>query len=260
MSRAWLLGGLVIVVAAAGVWYWIVWTGPAAPTPGLGQAAARRNAIAPKLSAVVLVNDARDVVVGVSTPVFVECVLTNPTTGALEIRATAVSPEVRDVAGARVSVSWERVSQTPVSVGAEAGASIRWVATTQLPAGQYAVGLAGADQVVSPESARVWVDPAQVTVTAVEDADVDAAAAIQLLAWRGQAADALAGVEQALAVAPDALVLQLWRADLLRDLGREADAQTQLMRLAAAIETRQRARPGANAEIPFWLAERLAGR
>lgn len=256
-----MVGGLVVLLVGLTAWYWGGRSGSSGPGGDGAQARAeRRIPVAPKISAVVLVNDSREARLGPATPLFVECVLTNPTVGALAVQAAALSPEVRDSGGAVIPVTWERVNEPPASLEAGAVSGVRWVATSGLPAGVYQVGLVGAAPVIGPAAARLFVEAADVVVVAETDAEADAAAAVQLLAWRGQTAEALARIDQALAAAPDGLVLQLWRADLLRDQGREADAQAQYRALASAIDARQRARPGDTAELPFWLAERLAAR
>lgn len=220
----------------------------------------RRIAIAPKVPGVMLVNDTRDAQLGPSTPMFAECVLTNPTADAIAVTAAALAPEVRRANGVVVAVTWERVGDVPTAIAPAASVGLRWVATTRLPPGAYEVVAAGEANAAAVGVARVQVDPARITVSGAVDADADEAAAIRLLAWRSQSVEALARVEAGLAITPDALVMQLWRADLLDDLGRRDEAVAQFRRLAAAIDARQRANPAFQPELPFWLAARLTPR
>lgn len=220
----------------------------------------RRIAVAPKIPGVLLVNHARDTRLGAATPMFVECVLTNPTLNDIAITPAALLPEVRGAAGTVVAVTWERVGDIPSAIAAGASVGLRWVATSRLVPGTYSIVATGEQAAAAATVARVLVDPAQLMVSDAADAAIDEAAAVQLLAWRGQSAVALARIDVALAAAPDALVLQLWRGDLLHELGRTADAADQFRRLAVAIDARQRAQAGAEVELPYWLAERMAGR
>ncbi len=252
------VAAVVLLIGGAGVWYFM--GGDQAPPVPTGTQTERRIAIAPKVPGVMLVNDARETRLGPATPVFVECVLTNPTPNDLAITPAALLPEVRDAAGALVAVTWERVGELPTTIAAGASIGLRWVATSRLVPGDYVVVASGEQSVAAPTVARVLVDPVRLIVSDTTDAALDEAAAVQLLAWRGQSADALARIDAALVASPDALVLQLWRGDLLRELGRTAEAADQFTRLARAIDARQRARAGAEVELPFWLAERMAGR
>lgn len=249
---------IVLLAVGAGLWYFMR-DGDATTEPS-GTRTERRIAIAPKIPGVLLVNDARDTRLGPATPVFVECVLTNPTPNDLAITPAALLPEVRDAADAVVAVTWERVGDVATTIAAGASIGLRWVATSRLEPGDYAVVASGEQSAAASTVARVLVDPARLTVSETTDAALDDAAAIQLLAWRGQSAEALARIDAALAATPDALVLQLWRGDLLRELGRTTEAADQFTRLARTIDARQRARAGAEVELPFWLAERMAGR
>jgi hypothetical protein len=257
-----LLSGLIVVsLIGAAAWYWSMRSGPAeSPVGGGAVPAERRVAVAPKVSGVMLVNDAREARLGRATPIFVECILTNPTGGTLPVQASALGLEVRAEDGTLLPVEWERVGEVPEAIDAGASVGVRWVATSQMPVGRFEIGVSGAASAADPQVARVWVDLALVTVADAGDTEADEAAAIQFLAWRGQADAALVRIDAALAGAPGSLVLQLWRADLLRDLGREAEAIEQYSQLAAAIEARQRARGDDAVELPFWLAERLAAR
>ncbi len=253
------LGLVAIGLVGVVVWFW------ASPRPTMPPGSAdllpdRRVVVAPKVGGVVLVNDTRDARLGRATPVFVECVLTNPTERALLMQLSALAPEVRGEDGAPIPIEWERVGAVPASIEAGTSIGVRWIATSPLPVGRLEVGVSGVAEAADPEVARVLVDAAGVTVADAADADADEAAAIQLLAWRGQTDAALARIEAALSSAPDALVLQLWRADVLRDLGREAEAVAQYSRLAEAIDARQRVRGDDAAELPFWLADRLTAR
>lgn len=249
---------IVLLAGGAGLWYFMG-TGADAPIPA-GAQAERRIAVAPKVPGVMLVNDARDTRLGPATPMFVECVLTNPTPSDLALASAALLPEVRDTAGAVVTVTWERVGEVATTLAAGASVGLRWVATSRLALGDYTVVARGEQDAAASTVARVLVDPARLTVSDTTDAALDEAATVQLLAWRGQSAEALARIDAALVASPDALVLQLWRGDLLRELGRTADAADQFTQLAQAIDARQRARTGAEVELPFWLAERMAGR
>jgi hypothetical protein len=254
------IGAVVALVAGVAIWYFgLRDRGASAPAPA-GATAERRVVIAPKLPGVMLVNDARDAHIGPATPLFAECVLSNPTAGAIVVTTTGLSPEVRDVNEATVPVTWERVSDTPATIAPGGSISVRWVASTRVPAGDYEVFAAGEASVAAVGVARVQVDAARLVVRADTDADEDEAAAIRLLAWRGQSADALARIDAALAATPDALVMQLWRGDLLQELGRRDEAVAQFNQLAAAIDVRQRARANARAELPFWLAARIENR
>lgn len=249
------IAAVVMLLAGAAVWFFTGRGGPPSQATATGE---RRLVIAPKLPGVMLVNAARDAQLGPSTPLFAECVLTNPTANEMAVTASALAPEVRDASGGVVDATWERVGEVPPVIAPGASVGIRWVATTRLPPGAYEVMAAGEANAAAAAVARVQVDPARVTVSAVADADADEAAAIRLLAWRGQSVEALARVEAVLAATPDALVMQLWRADLLEDLGRRDEAAAQFARLAGAINARQRANPAVTPELPFWLAERLA--
>ncbi len=246
-----------VLVGGAAIWYFsgVGGSAPASQATATGE---RRIAIAPKLPGVMLVNDTRDAQLGPSTPMFAECVLTNPTADAIAVTASALAPEVRGANGAVVAVTWERVGEVPASIAPAASVGLRWVAATRLPPGSYEVVAAGEADAAAAAVARVHVDPARITVSAAADADADEAAMIRLLAWRGQSVEALARVEAVLAATPDALVMQLWRADLLDDLGRRDEAAAQFARLAGAIDARQRANPAFRPELPFWLAARLA--
>lgn len=246
---------VVVLLTGAAVWYF---TGRGAPSSQATATGERRLVIAPKLPGVMLVNDARDAQLGPSTPMFAECVLTNPTANAVAVTASTLAPEVRGASGGVVAVTWERAGDVPAAIAPGASVGIRWVATTRLPPGAYEVMAAGEANAAAAAVARVQVEPARITVSAVADTDADEAAAIRLLAWRGQSVEALARVEAVLAATPDALVMQLWRADLLDDLGRRDEAAAQFARLAGAINARQRANPGFAPELPFWLAERMA--
>lgn len=251
------LAAVVVLLGGVAIWYFGA-GGRSAPASQASATGERRIAVAPKVPGVMLVNDTRDAHLGPATPMFAECVLTNPTTGDIAITASALTPEVRGADGAPVAVTWERVGDLPPVIAAGASVGIRWVATSRMPAGSYEVVAAGAPGTAAPAVARVLVDPARITVSGVGDADEDEAAAIRLLAWRGQSADALARIEAVLAATPDALVMQLWRADLLEDLGRRDEAAAQFRQLAAAIDVRQRAKPGFKPELPYWLADRMA--
>lgn len=248
---------MVVLLGGGAIWYFGA-GGRSAPASQASATGERRIAVAPKVPGVMLVNDTRDAQLGPATPMFAECVLTNPTTGDIAITASALTPEVRGADGAPVAVTWERVGDLPAVIAPGASVGIRWVATSRMTAGSYEVVAAGAADTAAPAVARVLVDPARITVSAVGDADADEAAAIRLLAWRGQSADALARIEAVIAATPDALVMQLWRADLLEDLGRRDEAAAQFRQLAATIDVRQRAKPGFRPELPYWLAARLA--
>lgn len=251
------IAAVVVLLGGAAIWYFGA-GGRSAPASQVSATGERRIAVAPKVPGVMLINDTRDAQLGPATPMFAECVLTNPTTGDIAITASALTPEVRGADGAPVAVTWERVGDLPTVIAAGASVGIRWVATSRMTAGSYEVVAAGAPGTAAPAVARVLVDPARITVSADGDADADEAAAIRLLAWRGQSADALARIEAVLAATPDALVMQLWRADLLEDLGRHDEAAAQFRQLAAAIDVRQRAKPGFKPELPYWLADRMA--
>lgn len=253
------LVALVVLLGGGAIWYFGAGDRPAS-SPQTAPSGQRRIAVAPKVPGVMLINDTRDARLGPATPMFAECVLTNPTTREIAITSSALTPEVRTASGAPVAVTWEHVGDLPTVIAAGASVGIRWVATSRMTAGSFEVVAAGASGAAAPGEARVLVDPARVTVAEVADAGEDEAAAIRLLAWRGQSADALARIEAVLAATPDALVMQLWRADLLEDLGRGGDAAAQLRQLAAAIDARQRAQPGVRPELPYWLANRLAPR
>lgn len=252
------VAAVALLAVGAGLWYFMR-PDQSAPASA-GPQAERRIDVAPKIPGVMLVNDARDTRLGIATPMFVECVLTNPTPNDLAITPAALLPEVRDADGAVVAVTWERVGDVPAAIAAGTSMGLRWVATSRMPPGDYTVVATGERDAAATTIARILVDPAQLTVSNSTDAYLDDAAAMQLLAWRGQSADALARVEAALVTTPDSLVLQLWRGDLLRELGRTDDAANQFTRLARAIDARQRARTGAEVELPYWLAERMAGR
>lgn len=251
------IAAVVSLLGGGAIWYFGA-GGRSAPASQASATGERRIAVAPKVPGVMLVNDTRDAQLGPATPMFAECVLTNPTAGEIAITASALTPEVRSAAGAPVAVTWERVGDLPTVIAPGTSVGIRWVATSRLLAGSYVVVAARASDTAAPAVARVLVDPARVTVSAAGDADADEAAAIRLLAWRGQAADALARIEAVIAATPNALVMQLWRADLLEDVGRRDEAAAQFRQLAAAIDARQRANPAFQPELPYWLAERLA--
>lgn len=251
------LAAVVVLLAAAAIWYFTGGAG-SAPSSQATSGGERRIAIAPKLPGVMLVNDMRDAQLGPATPMFAECVVTNPTTDPIAVTASALAPEVRGANGVVAAVTWERVGDVPAAIAPATSLGIRWVATTRLPPGSFEVVAAGEANAAAAGVARVQVDPARITVSAVADADADEAAAIRLLAWRGRSGEALARVEAVLAATPDALVMQLWRADLLDDLGRRDEANAQFARLAGAIAARQRANPAFRPELPFWLASRLA--
>jgi hypothetical protein len=252
------VAAVVLLAGGAGLWYFMQGDQPA--TAPAGTQTERRIAIAPKIPGVLLVNDARDTRLGAATPMFVECVLTNPSANDLAVTPATLLPEVRDAAGAPVPVTWERVGDIPTTIAAGTSVGLRWIATSRLPPGDYTVVATGERDAAAAGAARVLVDPARLTVLDTTDAALDEAAAIQLLAWRGQSTEALTRIEAALVASPDSLVLQLWRGDLLRELGRTTEAADQFTRLARAIDARQRARAGAEVELPFWLAERMAGR
>lgn len=253
------IAAVVVLLGGGAIWYFGA-GGRSAPASQVSATGERRIAVAPKMPGVMLINDTRDAQLGPATPMFAECVLTNPTTGDIAITASALTPEVRGAGGAPVAVTWERVGDLPTVIAPGASVGIRWVATSRMPAGSYEAVAAGAPDTAAPAVARVLVDPARITVSGVADADEDEASAIRLLAWRGQSADALARIEAVIAATPDALVMQLWRADLLEDLGRGDEAAAQFRRLAAAIDARQRANQDFRPELPFWLAQRLAPR
>lgn len=248
---------VALLAVGTGLWFFTRSDRSAPVSPGAQRE--RRIEVAPKIPGVLLVNDARDTRLGIATPMFVECVLTNPTLNDLAISPAALLPEVRDAAGAAVAVTWERVGDIPSAIATGASVGLRWVATSRLTPGTYSVVATGEQAAAAATVARVLVDPAQLIVSDTTDAALDEASVVQLLAWRGQSADALARIDAALTTSPDALVLQMWRGELLRELGRDADAADQFTQLARAIDARQRARAGADVELPYWLAERMAG-
>lgn len=99
--------------------------------------------------------------------------------------------------------------------------------------------------------------PARLTVGASPVPDQAEAAAIRILALRGQHPEALARIDAALAKDQSALLLHLWRADALEALNRGDEARASLDTLAAAIADRQ-TRAGQPVELPYWLAARMA--
>lgn len=251
-----IIAAVVLLTIGTGLWVFMR-TDESAP---LGTRTERRIAVAPKIPGVLLVNDARDTRLRAATPLFVECVLTNPTPNDIAITPAALLPEVRDAVGSLVPVTWERVGDIPSAIAAGTSVGLRWVATSRLTPGTYSVVATGEQAAAAATVARVLVDPAQLIVSDTTDAALDEAAAVQFLAWRGQSTEALTRIEAALVASPDSLVLQLWRGELLRELGRDADAADQFRQLAVAIDARQRARAGTEVELPYWLAARMAER
>ena len=252
--RLLLLSGLAALAVVAGLWWWQ--REPAAPS---ATSAATTRRPPTKIPSVVLVNDSRDAVVPVDAPLFVELVVTNPTEQPIDVAFARLGLEVRGASGVS-SVTWEALPAPVSQVSAGDSVGLRWVASTTLPAGAYTVHATGLADATTAATFRLAAEPARLRVSADRDDDARQAAEIQLRAWRGDTAGALTDIERALERTPDALVLQLWRADLLRELGREADAQQQWLALGDLIDQRQRRSPRGAPEFPFWLAERLAGR
>lgn len=256
-ARLLVSAGLAALAVGAGLWWWQRVPASPATSPTTAVVARRHPA---RIPSVVLVNDSRDAVVPMDAPLFVELVVTNPTDQPMDVAFDRLGLEVRGAEGTPATVTWEALAAPVPQVPAGDSLGRRWVASTTLPAGDYTVHATGLADAATAATYRLAAEPARLRVTGERDADARQAAEIQLRAWRGDSAGALAALERALERTPDALVLQLWRADLLRTLGREADAQQQWRALGNLIDLRQRQSSRGEPELPFWLADRLAGR